>query len=226
MLEGYIDSVAFEVSNKILADISLFGVLTTVKNGGLVFNALALDEFVNKRAKKAKSLQLRDLKNLYSYLAIVETQTGLRYKITQHKRAKRATITFQGLTQYTEKSILMRYDIDMFIELYSDSLILNRVDVAIDSKEPFNIAKIANRSKRKTFAYYGTTYLKTSKEKRVNGHMDIKYYFKEEPQLFRLEFVFKKSFLSTKNLKSKVERTIKKAVGRAMILAKPLYLIS
>ena len=85
-MQGYTDSVAFEFDSSILAKLHLVGVVTVAKNG-LIFDDSLLNEFISKRAKKGIDKQLIDLKNLYQYLAILETQTGLKYKIMQHKRA-------------------------------------------------------------------------------------------------------------------------------------------
>ncbi|GAB1466615.1 hypothetical protein MASR2M54_21150 [Aliarcobacter cryaerophilus] len=88
-----------------------------------------------------------ELRNLYKYLAIIETQTGLKYKIMQHKRAKNVTIAFQGLKQYREISELMRYDLKEFLQHFKEDIRISRLDIAFDNKEAFNITQIAKNSK-------------------------------------------------------------------------------
>ena len=95
-MRGYIDSIAFEIDNSILAKLELIGVVTVAKNNLILDNEL-LNDFIEYRAAKSHSKQLLELKNLYNYLAIFETQTGLRYKLLQHKRAKNITITFSNI---------------------------------------------------------------------------------------------------------------------------------
>ena len=72
-MTGFSDSVVFEMNSTILSKLSLFGVVTVAKNG-LILDESLLSEFVNKRTIKGKSKQLLELKNLYQYLAILETQ--------------------------------------------------------------------------------------------------------------------------------------------------------
>ena len=146
-MKGYIDSIAFEFDSCILAKFHLFGVERVAKNG-IIFDESLLEMFLSNRMTKSKKKQLIELKNLYSYLAILETQTGLKYKVMQHKRAKKVNITFQGLKQYTEVSELMEHDLKDFIELYRDYISIMRLDVAIDNKEPFNKDKIARNTNR------------------------------------------------------------------------------
>lgn len=168
-MRGYIDSIAFEIDNSILAKLELIGVVTVAKNNLILDNEL-LNEFIEYRATKSYKKQLLELRNLYKYLAIFETQTGLKYKIMQHKRAKNITITFQGLKQYNEISDLMRYDLKEFIAAFKDDIQIMRLDVSIDNKKPFNIKAIAKNTNRVILNRWNTSYLKTAKEKRVNRH--------------------------------------------------------
>src|SRR5574344_1989694 len=119
-MTGFSDSVVFEINSTILSKLSLFGVVTVAKNG-LILDESLLNEFVNKRTK-GKSKQFLELRNLYQYLAILQTQTGLKYKVIQHKRAKKVNIVFQGLKQYTEISQLMEYDLKEFIAAFKDDI--------------------------------------------------------------------------------------------------------
>ena len=93
-MRGYIDSIAFEIDNSILAKLELIGVVTVAKNNLILDNEL-INEFIEYKATKSHSKQLLELRNLYKYLAILETETGLKYKIMQHKTAKKVNITFQ-----------------------------------------------------------------------------------------------------------------------------------
>ena len=162
-MTGFSDSVVFEMNSTILSKLSLFGVVTVAKNG-LILDESLLSEFVNKRTIKGKSKQLLELKNLYQYLAILETQTGLKYRIMQHKTAKKVNITFQGLKQYTEISQLMEYDLKEFIAAFKDDIQIMRLDVAIDNKEHFNIKAIAENTNRVILDRWNSSYLKTAKE--------------------------------------------------------------
>ena len=146
-MRGYIDSIAFEIDDNILAKIELIGVLTVAKNNLILDNEL-INDFIEYRAAKSHKKQLLELRNLYKYLAIYETQTGLRYKLMQHKRAKNITITFQGLKQYNEISKLMRYDLKEFLQHFKEDIRISRLDIAFDNKEAFNITQIAKNSKR------------------------------------------------------------------------------
>ncbi len=166
-MRGYIDSIAFEIDNSILAKLELIGVVTVAKNNLILDNEL-LNEFIEYRATKSHSKQLLELRNLYKYLAIFETQTGLKYKIVQHKRAKNITITFQGLKQHNEISELMRYDLKEFLEHFKEDIRIVRLDIAFDSGEAFNITQIAKNSKRDICKRWNTLYFKTAREKRVN----------------------------------------------------------
>ena len=210
---GYIDSIAFEFDSCILAKFHLFGVVTVAKSG-IIFNDNLAKTMINNRLIKSKNLQLIELKNLYEYLAIVETQTGLTYKIMQHKRAKKVNITFQGLRQYSEVSELMKHDLKEFTELFKDYITIKRLDVAIDNAEPFNEDKIAKNMNRIISPRWDTTYFKTAKEKRVNEHLNIKHYYKEVDEKYRLEFVFSKRYFNSKNPKHLMIKTIRKEIKK------------
>ena len=146
-MRGYIDSIAFEIDNSILAKLELIGVVTVAKNSLILDNEL-INEFIEYKATKSHKKQLLELRNLYKYLAILETQTGLKYKIMQHKRAKNVTIAFQGLKQYREISELMRYDLKEFLQHFKEDIRISRLDIAFDNKEAFNITQIAKNSKK------------------------------------------------------------------------------
>ena len=224
-MTGFSDSVVFEMNSTILSKLSLFGVVRVAKNG-LILDESLLNEFINKRTIKGKSKQLLELKNLYQYLAILETQTGLRYKIMQHKTAKKVNITFQGLKQYTEISQLMEYDLKEFIATFKDDIQIMRLDVAIDNKEPFNIKAIAENTNRVILNRWNTSYLKTAKEKNTNRHLNIKHYYKQIVELYRLEFVFCKRYFTGKNPLATIEKTIKKALKKPFKFDDEFHLIS
>lgn len=224
-MQGYTDSVAFEFDSSILAKLRLVGVVTVAKNG-LVFDDSLLNDFISKRTKKGIDKQLKDLKNLYQYLAILETQTGLKYKIMQHKRAKKINITFQGLKQYSELSQLMEYDLKSFLEHFKEDLQLIRLDVAIDNQKAFNLNSIARNTNRNIYNFFNTSYLKTAKEKKVNEHLNIKHYYKINVELYRLEFVFKKRYFQSKNPIQTIERTIQKAIKKRLKFIDSFYLLS
>ena len=224
-MRGYIDSVGFEIDNSILAKLELIGVLTVAKNSLILDNEL-INEFIEYRATKSHSKQLLELRNLYKYLAILETQTGLKYKLVQHKRAKNVTIAFQGLKQYTEVSELMRYDLKEFLEHFKEDIRISRLDIAFDNKEAFNITQIAKNSKRNICKRWNTIYFKTAKEKRVNRHLNIKHYFKKEVNLYRLEFVFFKRYFTGKNPLATIEKAIKNILKRPFKFEEDFYLIS
>ena len=168
-MTGCIDSIAFEIDDNILARIELIGVVTVAKNNLILDNEL-INEFIEYKATKSHKKQLLELRNLYKYLAILETQTGLKYKLMQHKRAKRLTILFQGLKQYNEISKLMRYDLKEFLEHFKEDIQISRLDVAFDNKEAFNTTQIAKNSKRNICKRWNTIYFKTAREKRVNQY--------------------------------------------------------
>ena len=224
-MTGFSDSVVFEMNSTILSKLSLFGVVRVAKNG-LILDESLLNEFINKRTIKGKSKQLLELKNLYQYLAILETQTGLRYKIMQHKTAKKVNITFQGLKQYTEISQLMEYDLKEFIATFKDDIQIMRLDVAIDNREPFNIESIAKNTNRVILNRWNTTYLKTAKEKNTNRHLNIKHYYKQIVELYRLEFVFCKRYFQSKEPLKCIEKTIKKALKMPFKFDDEFHLIS
>ena len=224
-MRGYIDSLSFEIDNSILAKLELIGVVTVAKNNLILDNEL-LNEFIEYRATKSHKKQLLELRNLYKYLAILETQTGLKYKLVQHKRAKNVTIAFQGLKQYREISELMRYDLKEFLEHFKEDIRISRIDIAFDNKEAFNITQIAKNSKRNICKRWNTIYFKTAKEKRVNRHLNIKHYFKKEVNLYRLEFVFFKRYFTGKNPLATIEKAIKNILKRPFKFEEDFYLIS
>ena len=224
-MTGFSDSVVFEMNSTILSKLSLFGVVKVAKNG-LILDESLLSEFINKRTFKGKSKQLLELKNLYQYLAIIETQTGLKYQITQHKRAKKVNIVFKGLKQYTEISQLMEYDLKEFIATFKDYIQVMRLDVAIDNKESFNIKAIAENTNRVILNRWNTAYLKTPKEKNTNRHLNIKHYYKQIVELYRLEFVFCKRYFQSKEPFELIEKTIKKALKMPFKFDDEFHLIS
>ena len=224
-MRGYIDTITLEIDNSILAKLELIGVVTVAKNGLILDNEL-LNDFIEYRAAKSHSKQLLELRNLYQYLAIFETQTGLRYKLQQHKRAKNITIIFRGLKQYNEISELMRYDLKEFLEHFKEDIQIVRLDVAFDNKEAFNIMQIAKNSKRNICKRWNTIYFKTAKEKRVNRHLNIKHYFKKEVNLYRLEFVFFKRYFTGKNPLATIEKAIKNIVKKPFKFEEDFNLIS
>lgn len=224
-MQGYTDSVAFEMDSSIIAKLHLVGIVTVAKNG-LIFDDNLLNEFISKRTKKGIDKQLKQLKNLYQYLAILETQTGLKYKIMQHKRAKKINITFQGLKQYSSISHLMEYDLKSFLECFKEDIQLIRLDVAIDNQKAFNIDSIARNTNRTIYNFFNTSYLKTAKEKRVNEHLNIKHYYKIDVKLYRLEFVFLKRYFLGKNPMKLIEKTIQKAIKKRIKFIDNFYLLS
>ena len=224
-MRGYIDSIAFEIDDNILAKLELIGVLTVAKNNLILDNEL-LNEFIEYRATKSHSKQLLELRNLYKYLAIFETQTGLKYKIMQHKRAKNITITFQGLKQYSEISELIRYDLKEFLEHFKEDIQIVRLDVAFDNKEAFNITQIAKNSKRNICKRWNTIYFKTAREKRVNQYLNIKHYYKTQIKLYRLEFVFCKKYFTKKEPFELMEKTIKNILKKPFKFEEDFNLIS
>lgn len=224
-MRGYIDSIAFEIDNSILAKFELIGVVTVAKNNLILDNEL-LNEFIEYRATKSHSKQLLELRNLYKYLAILETQTGLKYKIMQHKRAKNITIIFQGLKQYNEISELMRYDLKEFLEHFKTYIQIVRLDVAFDNKEAFNITQIAKNSKRDICKRWNTIYFKTAREKRVNQYLNIKHYYKTQIKLYRLEFVFCKKYFTKKEPFELMEKTIKNILKKPFKFEEDFNLLS
>ena len=224
-MRGYIDSIAFEIDDNILAKLELIGVVTVAKNNLILDNEL-LNEFIEYRATKSHKKQLLELRNLYKYLAILETQTGLKYKLVQHKRAKNVTIAFQGLKQYREISELMRYDLKEFLQHFKEDIRISRIDIAFDNKEAFNITQIAKNSKRNICKRWNTIYFKTAREKRVNQYLNIKHYFKREIKLYRLEFVFCKKYFTKKEPFELMEKTIKNIVKKPFKFEEDFNLLS
>ena len=224
-MRGYTDSIAFEIDNSILAKLELIGVVTVAKNSLILDNEL-INEFIEYKATKSHKKQLLELRNLYKYLAILETQTGLKYKIMQHKRAKNVTIAFQGLKQYREISELMRYDLKEFLQHFKEDIRISRLDIAFDNKEAFNITQIAKNSKRDICKRWNTIYFKTAREKRVNQYLNIKHYFKREIKLYRLEFVFCKKYFTKKEPFELMEKTIKNILKKPFKFEDDFNLIS
>ena len=224
-MQGYTDSVAFEMDSSILAKLHLVGVITVAKNG-LIFDDSLISEFITRKTKKGIDKQLKQLKNLYQYLAILETQTGLKYKIMQHKRAEKINISFQGLKQYSEISQLMEYDLKSFLELFKEDIQLIRLDVAIDNQKAFNLDSIARNTNRNIYNFFNTSYFKTAKEKKVNEHLNIKHYYKINVELYRLEFVFLKRYFKGKNPMKTIEKTIQKAIKKRIKFIDSFALLS
>lgn len=204
MLKGHIDSVALEITFDILAKLSDMSILHTVKN------KLVLDQELLHTFKLGKKVVL------YDYLAILETQTGLQYKLKKHIRAKYITLTFQGLRQYDEVSRLMMIDYKAIMERLEDESVLIRLDVCFDENKPFDVQRIAKLMNRVATRYKNTMYLKTAKEKKTNQHLNIKHY-KKFDDMYRLEFVFGKRYLqgSKEDVKKRISKPIKKALGKS-----------
>ena len=224
-MRGYIDSIAFEIDNSILAKLELIGVVTVAKNNLILDNEL-INEFIEYKATKSHSKQLLELRNLYKYLAILETQTGLKYKIMQHKRAKNITIIFRGLKQGNQISELMRYDLKEFLEHFKEDIQISRLDVAFDNKEAFNTTQIAKNSKRNICKRWNTIYFKTAREKRVNQYLNIKHYYKTQIKLYRLEFVFCKKYFTKKEPFELMEKTIKNILKKPFKFEEDFNLLS
>ena len=203
MYKGEADSVAIEITFDILAKLADIAVIHTAKNK-IVLNQELLPSF--KLGKKVV---------LYDYLAILETQTGLQYKIIKHIRAKKITLTFQGLHQYDEVSRLMMIDYKAIMERLAGEGVLIRLDVCFDENKPFNVQRIAKLMDRVTKPFKNTVYLKTAKEKKKSQHLNIKHY-KKFDDMYRLEFVFGKRYLqgSKEDVKKCISKTIKKALGK------------
>ena len=203
MLKGEADSIAFEITFDILAKLADIAIIQVAKNQ-IVLNQELLKPF--KLGKKAV---------LYDYLAILETQTGLQYKLIKHIRAKNITLTFQGLRQYDEVSRLMMVDFKAIMERLEGECVLVRLDVCFDQQEPFNVQRIAKVMGRVATRYKNTVYLKTAKEKKTNRHLNIKHY-KKFDDMYRLEFVFHKRYLrgSKEDVKEQITKPIKKALGK------------
>ena len=205
MYKGEADSVALEITFDILAKLADIAVIHTAKNK-IVLNQELLPSF--KLGKKVV---------LYDYLAILETQTGLQYKLIKHIRAKKITLTFQGLHQYDEVSRLMMIDYKAIMERLEGECVLNRLDVCFDENKPFNVQRIAKLMNRRmdNKKTWNTVYLKTAKEKKTNRHLNIKHY-KKFDDMYRLEFVFGKRYLqgNKEDVKKRISNPIKKALGK------------
>lgn len=208
-MNGYADSIAFEMENNTLDKLNLIGVLQVAKNNLILDNEL-LNEFIEKRASKSNRHQLLELKNLYKYLGILHTETGLKYRVSQHKTAKRPIITFRGLYQGNEFSELMQFDLIEFLKHFKNEVSIVRLDIAIDNHKSFDIEKIATKSKRIVSRRWNTIYFKTIHEKRVNQYLNIKHYYKKEICKYRLEFSFLKQFLQRKNSLELIKKNIEK----------------
>lgn len=210
-MNGYADSIAFEINNSTLNKLNLIGVIQVVKNN-LILDNESLNEFIERRAKKSQKQQLLELRNLYQYLGILHTVTGLQYRISQHKTAKNPIITFRGLFQGSELSELMQIDLMEFLDHFQEEVKIVRLDICIDSNISFDIEKIASNSKRIIARRWNTIYLKTAKEKRVNQYVNIKHYYKKEICKYRLEFSFLKKFINRKNPLELIKKNIEKIV--------------
>ena len=203
MFKGEADSVALELTFDILAKLADIAVIHTAKN------KIVLDQELLKPFKLGKKAVL------YDYLAILETQTGLQYKLIKHIRAKNITLTFQGLRQYNEVSRLMMVDFKAIMERLEGECVLIRLDVCFDENKPFDVQRIAKLMGRVATRYKNTVYLKTAKEKKKSQHLNIKHY-KKFDDVYRLEFVFGKRYLrgSKEDVKKRISTTIKKALGK------------
>ena len=144
----------------------------------------------------------------------------------QQKKKKKVSIFFKGLKQYTEISQLMEYDLKEFIATFKDDIQVMRLDVAIDNNEPFNIKAIAENTNRVILDRWNTSYLKTAKEKNTNRHLNIKHYYKQIVELYRLEFVFCKRYFQSKEPLKCIEKTIKKALKKPFKFDDESHLIS
>ena len=120
----------------------------------------------------------------------------------------------------------MEYDLRDFIVTFKDDIQIMRLDVAIDNKEPFNIKAIAENTNRVILDRWNTSYLKTAKEKNTNRHLNIKHYYKQIVELYRLEFVFCKRYFQSKEPFELIEKTIKKALSKPFKLNDEFHLIS
>lgn len=203
ILTGNIDSLAFEITDSALKKLSQIAVIRVAKNG------IVLDSDLMQDFKMPKLI-------LYDYLAIAEMQTGLRYKLIKHIRAKSIILTFRGLYQYTETSRLMRYDLKAILSLIGDDCNYARLDMAFDKDKPFEVAKIAKAMGRYLRQVKNTIYLKSAKEKKTNQHLNIKHYKKFE-NMYRLEFVFLKRYLSGGDevIKNRLAKVVKKALKQS-----------
>jgi len=159
---------------------------------------------------------------------IIHTYLGLTLPLkTFAVSPKSQTLEFAGLHGYNERSRLL---VQHLQELESQLLYARvmRMDIAVDyrSKIPKSIINTIKVSRPYVKPVGNTTYYKTEKEKETgsNPYMDIKIYNKQvkdklDYPLYRLEFVFKRSYF--KNLLYKdietiykmMEKSIKKATG-------------
>ncbi|MDR1976401.1 MAG: hypothetical protein LBQ18_05360 [Campylobacteraceae bacterium] len=225
-MRGFIDSVALDFNDTILDKLRTAAgfKMMTVKNH-LVFNQeLINDYFKPKRGKasvkaKGKKPQNAFKPALYSYLAILISPRGCRYKITQHKRQKDYTLTFQGLKQYNLFDAPMCEDLQEVINLIGqDSFKFSRLDIAFDSNKPFNVSTIAHRLKRELYRRWNTIYLKTAKEGRTNTYYNVKHYHKTDKAkhiCYRLEFSFCKARLKRLDSINEVIAACNKTIQKA-----------
>jgi hypothetical protein len=207
MVQCNVDSLALDLPIDILPKLKAFGAITTVKNSLMLIDDKNL----------LKSFKCGD-EHYYTYLAKIKShKTGLEYNLTQHSRAKAITITFKGLYQYNSLSETITKDYKTFMAMFHKNSKLSRIDLAADSSnKPKSLTTIADNTKRKAFKYKNTTYFKTSKEKKTNQHLDIKYYRKKTIHIIthRIEFCFKKRYLNgnTDEIKERCQKTIQKAL--------------
>lgn len=213
-LIGHIDSLALEITNKALDKLSQIAIIKVAKNG------IILDDDLMGYFKMSKL-------KLYDYLAVMQTETGLYYKLTKHIRAKNVTLTFQGLYQYTDISKLMRQDLAKIASLIKDDCIYARLDMAFDNNKPFDVQNIAKTMGRYIKKVKNTIYLKAAKEKKTNQHLNIKHYKKFET-VYRLEFVFLKRYLSgdNENIQKRLSKVFKKTLKQQFKAEGFLALIS
>ena len=120
----------------------------------------------------------------------------------------------------------MEYDLKEFIATFKDDIQIMRLDVAIDNKEHFNIESIAKNTNRVILDRWNTSYLKTAKEKNTNRYLNIKHYYKQIVELYRLEFVFCKRYFQSKEPLKCIEKTIKKALKKPFKFDDEYHLIS
>jgi hypothetical protein len=217
MLTGVIDSVDFDIDDDILDKLERWSKckIAIVKNR-LIFKSELLRHFYIK-GKKSENKKNAFRSSLYYYLAVIYSDNGIWYKITQHSRQKGYTLAFQGLKQYSLIDELKRKDLEEFINFIKiDNLKLSRLDIAFDSNTAFNTHRIAHKIKRDIYQYKNTTYLKTGKEKRMNSYCNLKHYEKLKG-LYRFEFSFCRGFLnkcsSIDEVKTRCDEVIKRVFG-------------
>ena len=89
-----------------------------------------------------------------------------------------------------------------------------------------NIKAIAKNTNRVILNRWNTSYLKTAKEKNTNRYLNIKHYYKQIVELYRLEFVFGKKYFQSKEPLRSIEKTIIKALKKPFKFDDNFYLIS